>query len=114
MNSKACAMEWRHFGYINDGTGIDSDCLPETNDVLVFLLVVVNFNWNWKLPVGYFLINELAATGKGKVSHKLFTYRIPKYIDGVDGAAINISTTTILDAKKLHADIEHWFVHPIR
>ncbi|KAL4084262.1 hypothetical protein QTP88_028087 [Uroleucon formosanum] len=52
--------------YVNYGTGTDGcDGLPKATQALVFMLVATNSNW--KVPVGYFLINGIGLTEKGNL-----------------------------------------------
>jgi hypothetical protein len=60
-------VEWngKQFrGYVDLGTGINDDSLPEATDALVFMAVSVNSGW--KVPCGYFLVKGL--TGEEKVN----------------------------------------------
>ncbi|KAG8239772.1 hypothetical protein J437_LFUL019249 [Ladona fulva] len=52
-------------GYIDYGTGLDSDDLPFAKEALTFMLIVVN--GQWKLPVGYFFIKGLDATERANL-----------------------------------------------
>jgi len=88
-------------GYINFGQDkVDSDSLPLAREALVFLLVALNSNW--KIPVGYFLMNGTTAVEKSN----LVTTCLQNLNDtGViiksltfDGAASNISMVKILGA----------------
>ena len=57
--------EWtgqKFTGYVDVGTNIASDSLPEAKEALVYMLVALNAHW--KLPFAYFLINSLTATEK--------------------------------------------------
>ena len=55
-----------HFvGYVDIGTGIDSDSLPPAKEALVFQLV--GLNDSWKIPVAYFLIDGLDATERSQL-----------------------------------------------
>lgn len=56
----------RLMGYVNYGTGTDGcDGLPKATQALVFMLVAINSNW--KVPVGYFLINGIGSTEKSNL-----------------------------------------------
>ncbi|KAG8223041.1 hypothetical protein J437_LFUL006055, partial [Ladona fulva] len=52
-------------GYIDYGTGLDSDDLPVAKEALTFMLTAVN--GQWKLPVGYFFIKGLDATERANL-----------------------------------------------
>lgn len=55
----------RNQGY-SLGTGIydDTDALPLAKEALVIMLVAINSNW--KIPIGYFLLNGLSTTSAPK------------------------------------------------
>jgi len=83
--------------YINFGCSMgvvdDCDALPRAKEALVFLIVALNSNW--KLPVGYFLINGITAKEK---SNLVITCLRNLHDTGViiktftfDGAASNLS-----------------------
>ena len=64
-------VEWdgnRMRGYVDLGTGIGDDLLPEATDALVFMVVCANASW--KIPYGYFLMNGL--TGEGKRDKRMY------------------------------------------
>lgn len=53
-------VEWtgqKFCGYVDIGTGIDEDTLPEAKEALVSMLLAIN--GSWKVPVGYFLLDSL-------------------------------------------------------
>ena len=52
-------------GYIDVGTGLDDDSLPVAKEALTFMIVA--FNDNFKLPVGYFLVDGLGAVERANV-----------------------------------------------
>jgi len=50
-------------GYVNYGTGTSgNDSLPRATQALVFMLVAINFCW--KVPIAYFLINDISSQEK--------------------------------------------------
>lgn len=52
-------IEWtgkKFTGYVDVGTDLDSDNLPEAREVLVFMLVCINSSL--KIPIGYFLLSQ--------------------------------------------------------
>lgn len=89
-------IEWtgtKFTGFVNVGHDLDSEELPEAKEAIVFMVVAVN--GNWKLPVGYFLINSLTGSEKASILNQLF---FNLHATGVkilsltfDGIASNIS-----------------------
>ena len=62
-------VEWdgkRFRGFVDLGTGIDDDSLPEATDALVFM--AVSMNSSWKVPCGYFLIHGLTGAKKANLT----------------------------------------------
>lgn len=88
----------RLIGYVNYGTGTENcDGLPKATQALVFMLVAINSNW--KIPVGYFLINGIASTEKSNLinlclQHVSKTGVIVKTLT-FDGTASNFSTAEL-------------------
>ena len=67
-------VEWdgKQFrGFVDLGTGINDDSLPEATDALVFMAVSVNSSW--KVPCGYFLVNGLTEEGKANLTKECIT-----------------------------------------
>ena len=62
-------MQWdgnRFRGFVDLGTGLtDSDSLPQAREVLVFMVVGVNFHW--KIPCGYFFIDGLSGVERASL-----------------------------------------------
>ena len=58
-------------GYVDLGTGINDDSLPEATDALVFMAVSVNSSW--KVPCGYFLVNGLTGAEKANLTKECIT-----------------------------------------
>lgn len=97
-------VEWtgsKFTGYVDVGTNLDSDILPEAREALVFMLVCLN--GSWKVPVGYFLVNGLVATEKAELVKKCLGFLYESGIRVIsltfDGAPSNFSM-----AEKLGAD----------
>lgn len=112
-------IEWTGLkltGYVDLGTDIDSDSLPEAREVLVFMLVGINSSW--KIPVGYFLVNSLSAAEKAELVKKCLAFINESGVIVTsltfDGAASNFSM-----CEKLGADfsdphnLKPQFDHPI-
>jgi len=107
----------RNQGYISLGTGIndDTDALPLAKEALVIMLVAINSNW--KIPIGYFLLNGLSGEEKANLIKTALTI---VHDTGVlvktltfDGAASNISMATSLGAKLYPPDVKTYILHPI-
>jgi len=103
--------------YINFGCGMgvvdDCDALPRAKKALVFLIVALNSNW--KLPVGYFLINGITAEDK---SNLIITCLRNLHETGViiktftfDRAASNLSMTKHLGCNFI--EYKTLFDHPV-
>ena len=107
-NGKECR------GYVDLGTGSHDDSLPVATNALVFMLV--SMNSNWKIPVGYFLIDGM--TGKEKAS--LVTTCLEKLHDiGVtvaaftcDGPSAHFAMLKELGAKLAVDELIPHFPHP--
>ena len=62
-------VQWdgkKYLGFVDLGTNIDDDSLPEATEALVFMAVSVNSNW--KVPCGYFLVNGLTGEEKANLT----------------------------------------------
>ncbi len=65
-------VEWdgKQFrGYVDLGTGINDDSLPEATDALVFMAVAVN--GSWKVPCGYFSRQWSYWTGESQLDERM-------------------------------------------
>lgn len=59
-----------YHGRVDLGNGMTNDSLDIAKECFVFMVVFVNENW--KLPIGYFLVNNLNSSQKAKlVKHAL-------------------------------------------
>ncbi|KAH8022976.1 hypothetical protein HPB51_008906 [Rhipicephalus microplus] len=58
-------------GYIDLGTGISDDSLPEATNVCVFMLV--GMNMRLKIPLGYFFIESLSGSERAALTQSGFT-----------------------------------------
>jgi len=100
----------RLMGYVNYGTGTDGcDGLPKATQALVFMLVAINSNW--KVPVGYFLINGIGSMEKGNLVNTCIelVHKIGVQVKTLtfDGTVSNISM-----AKYLGADLSMPYPKP--
>lgn len=67
-------IEWdgsKFHGYVDVGVDIQDDTTPPAHDALV--LMVVALNSNWKLPVGYFLVNGLSGEERANLVQQCLT-----------------------------------------
>lgn len=94
-------LEWdgsKYHGYIDFGTKLDDDSLPVAKEALTFM--VVGINDNFKLPVGYFLIDGLDAMARSNLVNqcieKLHSVDINVASLTFDGAASNLAMAKIL------------------
>lgn len=56
---------YKFIGYVDYGTQLDSDSLPPAKEALTFMLN--SLNGNWKVPIGYFLIDGLNSKEKANL-----------------------------------------------
>ena len=113
-------VEWdgtRYHGYIDMGTELDDDSMSVAKEALTFL--VFQINDNFKLPVGYFLIDGLDATARSNVVSqcwaKLYNVNINVVSLTFDGVASNIAMVKILECN-LDCSAQNFttsFPHPI-
>ncbi|VEN44792.1 unnamed protein product [Callosobruchus maculatus] len=112
-------VEWtgsKFSGYIDIGSKIDSDILPEAKEALVFMLVCIN--GSWKIPVGYFFIDGLSGKEKAELVNKCLVFINESGVKVTsltfDGAPVNFTMASHLGAN--FNDIENMkthFSHPV-
>lgn len=111
-------VEWdgkQFTGYVDMGTEIDSDELPEAREVVVFMLVALN--GSWKIPVAYFFINGLGGREKANLLVQCleFVHESGVKVLSVtfDGAASNMTMASALGCNFTDAkNLKTWFAHP--
>ena len=110
-------VEWdgkRFRGYVDLGTGIDDDSLPEATDALVFMAVSVNSSW--KVPCGYFLVNGLTGEEKANLTKECITKLHDVGVKVVsftcDGPTSHHSMLKTLGVKLSPDKLQAYFVHP--
>nr|CAH7742429.1 unnamed protein product [Callosobruchus chinensis] len=114
---KQVAWDGKKFhGYVDLGTNIDSDLLPEAKEVLCFMLVCVN--GSWKIPLGYFFLDGLSASEKAALltSCLNFLNESGVVVTSItfDGTPTNFSMASSMGAKfSDRSTIEPFFYHPI-
>lgn len=112
-------IEWtgqKFSGYVDIGTKLDSDILPEAKEVLVFMLVCVNSSW--KIPVGYFFLDGLTGIEKAELVKRCleFIHESGVTVTSLtfDGAPVNFTMASYLGADfKNVQNIKSSFPHPI-
>lgn len=79
--------------------------------------MLVALNSNWKVPIGYFLLNRLSGAKKSNLIRTALTII---HDTGVlvktltfNGASNNISVATTLGAKLYPPDFKTYILHPI-
>lgn len=55
-------------GYVDFGTDMPDDSLPEATNVCVFMLVAINMRL--KVPLGYFFIDPLSGSERAHLTRK--------------------------------------------
>ncbi|CAH1981929.1 unnamed protein product [Acanthoscelides obtectus] len=111
-------VEWtgsKFSGYIDIGSNIDSDILPEAKEALVFMLVCLNGSWN--IPVGYFFLDGLSGKEKAEIVEKCLSFI---HESGVivtsltfDGAPVNFTMASHLGANFDVSIMKTFFTYPV-
>ncbi|CAB4037339.1 THAP domain-containing 9, partial, partial [Paramuricea clavata] len=110
-------VEWdgKQFrGYVDLGTGINDDSLPEATDALVFMAVSVNSGW--KVPCGYFLVNGLTGQEKANLTKECITKLHEVGVKVVsftcDGPTSHQAMLKLLGAQLSPGNLQAYFQHP--
>lgn len=112
-------IEWdgrKFYGYVDVGSNLDSDTVPEAKEALVFMLVALN--QSWKIPIGYFLLNGLSGVEKSNLVKQglSFIHESGVIVSSLtfDASASNVSMAKSLGANfdDLH-NLKTYFHHPI-
>jgi hypothetical protein len=110
-------VEWdgKQFrGYVDLGTGINDDSLPEATDALVFMAVSVNSGW--KVPCGYFLVKGLTREKKANLTKECITKLHEVGVKVVsftcDGPTSHQAMLKLLGAQLLTGNLQAYFQHP--
>ncbi|GBO03047.1 DNA transposase THAP9 [Araneus ventricosus] len=111
-------VEWdrtKFSGYIDLGTDLDDDELLIAKEALVFMVNALNSNW--KVPVGYFLINGLSAPERANLINEALRYIHDTGVDVVsltfDGTSSNIAAANELGANIAVNNLVNFFPHPV-
>ena len=111
-------LEWdghKYVGYTDIGNGIDDgdDSSPLASEAFVFMAVSLNINW--KVPLGYFLIDGLSASERENLVKtcllKLSDIGVKTVSLTCDGPSCNQSMIKLLGAKLDVDDLDPSFVH---
>ena len=117
-----CALIRKHVGwggkcfrdYVDLGTGINDNSLPEATDAFVFMAVSVNPSW--KVPCGYFLVNGLTGAEKANLTKECITKLHEVGVKVVsftcDGPTSHQSMLKLLGAKLSPDNLQAYFQHP--
>ncbi|KAL4136452.1 hypothetical protein QTP88_008000 [Uroleucon formosanum] len=107
----------RHQGYIDFGLGgktEEMDNLPYAKDA--FVIMVVDINTSWKVPIAYYLINGISAEEKANIIlnclQELDTTGVIIKTLTFDGAANNLSMASELEANLQYSELKPYFLHP--
>ena len=110
-------VEWdgkRFRSFVDLGTGIDDDLVPEATDALVFMAVAVNSSW--EVPCGYFLVNGLSGNEKANLTKeciaKLQDVGVKVVSFTCDGPTSHQSMLKALGARMTPDNLQAYFEHP--
>ncbi len=110
-------VEWdgKQFrGYVDLGTGINDNSLPEATDAFVFMAVAVNSNW--KIPCRYFVVNGLTGQEKANLMKeciiKLREVGVKVVSFTCEGPSSHQSMLKLLGAQLLPGSLQAYFQHP--
>lgn len=105
----------RFHGYVETGNNIDDDSIPLAKDALVFMIVCINDNW--KIPVGYFLINVVNSNQKANLVRQCLSLLHEENIHVIsvtcDGLSSNINMFKNLGCTLQSPNINPIFKHPL-
>ncbi|KMQ93551.1 thap domain-containing protein 9-like protein [Lasius niger] len=112
------SIEWdgkNYHGFVDLGTGMSGDDMPEATYALVFM--IVSINGHFKTPVAYYLVHNLSGKERTNLINEclfaLHEHNIHVVNITCDGAASNISMVKGLGAKIRGQDIATHFLHPV-
>ena len=110
-------VQWdgkKYRGFVDLGTDIDDDSLPEATEALVFMAVSVNSNW--KVPCGYFLVNGLTGEEKANLTKdcltKLHEVGVKVVSFACDGPTTHQAMLKLLGARLSADNMQAYFPHP--
>lgn len=103
-------------GFINIGSKLKSDAIPEATQALVFMIVALN--GHWKIPVGYFFIESLSGSEKANLVKECLIFLSESSI-GVKSITFDGATNNFTMMKHLGINLETpnlfkpYFLHPV-
>ena len=104
----------KYRGFVDLGTKIDDDSLPEATEALVFMAVSVNSNW--KVPCGYFLVNGLTGEEKANLTKDCLTKLHEVGVNVVsftcDGPTTHQAMLKKLGVQLSAENMQAYFLHP--
>ena len=110
-------VQWdgkKYRGFVDLGTDIDDDSLPEATEALVFM--AVSLNSNWKVPCGYFLVNGLTGEEKANLTKdcltKLHEVGVKVVSFTCDGPTTHQAMLKLLGARLSADNLQAYFPHP--
>ena len=110
-------VQWdgkKYRGFVDLGTNIDDDSLPEATEALVFMAVSVNSHW--KVPCGYFLVNGLTGIEKANLTKdclaKLHEVGVKVVSFTCDGPTTHQAMLKLLGARLSADNMQAYFPHP--
>ncbi len=110
-------VEWngsKFVGYVDVGNGVEDDSVPVASEALVFMVVALNSNW--KVPVGYFLINGMNGAERANLIKqcllKLHDIGVEVASVTCDGPSCNFSMMEAMGVKLDPPDMKSYFLHP--
>lgn len=112
------SIEWddqKYHGFIDLGTDLCGDDIPEATYALVFM--IVSINGHFKTPVAYYLVHNLSGEERVNLTNECLFALHEHGIDIIsitcDGAATNISMIEGLGAKIRGKEMITHFLHPV-
>ncbi len=110
-------VQWdgnKYRGFVDLGTDIDDDSLPEATEALVFMAVSVNSNW--KVQCEYFLVNGLTGEEKANLTKDCLTKLLEVGVKVVsftcDGPTTHQAMLKLLGARLSADNRQAYFPHP--
>ena len=106
----------KYVGFTDIGNGIDDGDYSSPLASEAFVFMAVSLNSNWKVPLGYFLIDGLSASERANLVKtcllKLSDIGVKTVSLTCDGPSCNQSMIKLLGAKLHVDDLDPSFVHP--
>lgn len=111
-------LDWdgkKYIGFIDLGTNIDTDELPEAQYALVFLVTCINSHY--KIPIAYYFIHALTGEERANLLKQclLVLHEANIHITSVtvDGASSNIAMFNKMGANLTVQNLKPYFNHPV-